>query len=320
MSMSATLTRGDRARSPGPGSGSTIRLLEHFATAEPNIDRKAGVMYRVKILGRESANRRTYSDQAMRDAAQLYEGAAVHFDHDREQPNRERKTVENFGILRGPMIVVTSGPIESQGVFGNLHYLTTHTRAAEVLERIDKKMPIGLSHNADGNGRRSGERFIVESIAKVNSVDLVLNPATSKSLFESQEQGRYGGRSLAAAIRGNYRESDLGGTVADDVIDRFARMLPESHEQIAKAYEAAALELIRLEKTPGEIADCMKALAMAREHHEQEIERGAAAAAVTEPTPTLESVTRELDIRMGRIPADRPYPKDVKQMAAALRR
>jgi hypothetical protein len=322
MSMSATLTRGDRARSPGPGSGS-IRLLEHVSTATGSrVDREAGVIRRVKVLGRESANGRTYSDQAMHDAARLYEGARVNINHDRDKPTRERGLLEEFGTLKNVQL-------QEGSVYADLYYIKSHPLAELVLEKAERfPDKIGLSHNADGRGQRQAGKFVVESIERVLSVDLVLNPATTKGLFESAERPRLptyeqrreaflSGRSLRESTV--YASEDPGGFASDDVIDRFARMLPESHEQIAKAYEAAALELVHLERTPGEIAKCMKALAMAREKLEQEFERGAAAAAATSPatetTPTVESVWQELQAkRAGK------YPADVKQMAASLRR
>jgi hypothetical protein len=57
------------------------------------------------------------------------------------------------------------------------------------LERADRfPEKIGLSHNADGKANRKGGRLIVESISRVNSVDVVRNPATNKGLFESKEK------------------------------------------------------------------------------------------------------------------------------------
>lgn len=159
-----------------------VKLIETVYSSDAKIDREAGVIRRVKVLGRESANGRTYSDQAMHDAARLYEGAEVNIDHDRKEPNRERGLLEGFGVLRG----VTE---ESDGIYSDLHYLKSHPATEVFLERAERfPDKVGLSHNADGKANRHGKKLIVESIAKVNSVDVVRNPATNKGLFESKDQ------------------------------------------------------------------------------------------------------------------------------------
>lgn len=160
----------------------TVKLIETVYSADAKIDREAGVIRGVKVLGRESANGRTYSDQAMKDAARLYEGAEVNIDHDRKEPNRERGLLEGFGVLRG----VVEQP---DGVYSDLHYLKTHPATEVFLERAERfPDKVGLSHNADGKASRRSGKLIVESIAKVNSVDVVRNPATNKGLFESKDQ------------------------------------------------------------------------------------------------------------------------------------
>lgn len=157
------------------------KLLETVYSPEAQIDEAAGVVRQVKVLGRDSENGRTYSQQAMQDAARLYEGVEVNIDHDRKDPKRERGLLEGFGVLRN---VKES----ADAVHADLHYLKSHPAAPVFLERA-KRFPqnIGLSHNADGKVGRSGGKLIVESVAKVNSVDVVRNPATNKGLFESRE-------------------------------------------------------------------------------------------------------------------------------------
>lgn len=160
---------------------SQFTLIETVYSDPGKIDAAAGIIHGVKILGRESDNGRTYSDQAMSDAARLYEGAEVNIDHDRKEPHRERGLLEGFGQLKN---VVQ----KADGVFGDLHYLKSHPATNVFLERADRfPEKIGLSHNADGKASRKGGKLIVESISRVNSVDVVRNPATNKGLFESKE-------------------------------------------------------------------------------------------------------------------------------------
>ena len=49
---------------------------------------------------------------------------------------------------------------------------------------------VGFSHNVEARIGRRGERVVVEAITRVQSVDLVADPATTRGLFESAADGR----------------------------------------------------------------------------------------------------------------------------------
>jgi hypothetical protein len=159
----------------------TTPLLEITFSDTPQVDREAGVIRGVKILGRTSRNHRVYTDAALNQAAYLYEGLAVNLDHPvPSQAGAGRAVAEGFGWL-------TSVGVREAGVFGDLHYLRSHPQAemiAEAAERNPRRF--GLSHNAVGQVRHRDGQCIVEAIDKVHSVDIVQNPATSSGLFESE--------------------------------------------------------------------------------------------------------------------------------------
>ena len=46
---------------------------------------------------------------------------------------------------------------------------------------------MGFSHNVEARTARRGDRVVVEAITRVQSVDLVADPATTRGLFESQD-------------------------------------------------------------------------------------------------------------------------------------
>lgn len=160
-------------------------LLEVTFSEAPVVDRDAGVIRSVKILGRESRNNRVYSDAALNQAAYLYEGLAVNLDHPRPARGAgERSVVDGFGWL-------TAVGVRDAGVFGDLQFLRTHPQApmiAEAAERNPRRF--GLSHNAVGRIVQRDGQNVVESIDRVHSVDLVQNPATSQGLFESEHPAR----------------------------------------------------------------------------------------------------------------------------------
>lgn len=152
-------------------------LTESFAGDA--VDRTAGVIRGVKVLGRVSRNGREYSDAALDDAMRLYEN--VNFDHNRKEPNAERKFIDSFGRL-------TNLQKKPDGVYADLEYKKSHPYAELVCESAERfPKNFGLSHNADGETVRRGGKTIVESIKSVKSVDIVCNPATSSGLFESFE-------------------------------------------------------------------------------------------------------------------------------------
>jgi hypothetical protein len=159
---------------------STITLLEHVAT-RGRVDREAGIIYGAKILGRNSANRRQYSDDALNDATRLYEGRKVCLNHDRSDPKRERGILEEVAVIR-------NARRKGDGVYGDLHMFQSHKATPLILERADKfPDTFGLSHNAEGKQSRDGR--IIESLSMVRSVDIVGDPATNAGLFESRGYG-----------------------------------------------------------------------------------------------------------------------------------
>jgi len=155
------------------------QIYEYCASnASLKVDREAGLMRSVKILGHVSANGYRYLPEAIRRAAGLYEGKVVNFNHAAKSAD-SRSSYDRFGWLSGIQV-------REDGLYGDLHYLKTHPFAAPVLEAADRNPALfGMSHVANGNKRRDKHEIVVEEIQSVGSVDLVSDPATVKGLFES---------------------------------------------------------------------------------------------------------------------------------------
>lgn len=199
------------------------KLIKNFRLLESNrgdkpfaVDREKGVIPGVKIIGKISANNREYTSDALSKAKPLYEGAKVYFDHpDKASKASTRSYRDGFGELRN--IHETA-----DGLFGDLHYNRKHPLAEQVAEDAERfPGQFGLSHNADGQARKSGGKWIVESIDVVHSVDLVGRPATNKGLFESasepQERRRMKItiRSLVESVEDATRKSILSKRLAE---------------------------------------------------------------------------------------------------------
>jgi hypothetical protein len=167
------------------------------------VDRNAGVIRGVKILGKESKNGRTYSSRAMNEAACLYEGAKVNVDHPDGDGRAERGFLDSLGELRNVQRGVDA-------VYGDLHFIKSHPAApvlCESAERFPKQF--GLSHIADGDLQERDGQWVVESIQAVHSVDVVSRPATNDGLFESARNHEGNATMIRTTLR---RLVELHGT------------------------------------------------------------------------------------------------------------
>lgn len=157
-------------------------FIERAMSGRPLIvDSKMGVIRNVKVLGLLSVNGRKYLPEAVKAAAPLYENVRVNIDHPEEDPSDQRSAYDRFGKL------VNIKFVPGEGLYGDLEYLTKHPMAPRIVEAA-QRMPdaFGLSHNAQGEGEEDDNGiFVVRRISEVRHVDLVADPATTKSLKES---------------------------------------------------------------------------------------------------------------------------------------
>ncbi len=142
-----------------------------------------GVLPNVKILGQKSRNKRFYTEQAMQGAVSLYEGKAVYISHAGEKV-KHRAAPERYGRLKN---VRYDGA--KKELRGDLVYLESQAQMTAMLkEDLDRKLNFfGLSHVADGQFHVKEGVKVVTKIDKVDSVDLVSDPATATSLREQSD-------------------------------------------------------------------------------------------------------------------------------------
>ena len=166
-------------------------------TAAPlEIDRAAGIIKGVRVLGAESRNTHgergvegtEYAPSAHADARRIYEGLVVHCDHNTDPARRNRRVDEPFGVLRN-----VREARDAQGrvvTDADLHFYTSHRMAATVLEDVERKIGnYGLSHDATSSRDRidrTRKRLVIEGLASARSVDLVFRPASNRNLWEQE--------------------------------------------------------------------------------------------------------------------------------------
>jgi SOS response regulatory protein OraA/RecX len=193
MSATAKLSRTNRA-------GRSLREWSASApTGSPlRVDREAGVIYGVKVLGfrsrnshglREATAGTEYTRRCMEEALPLYEGVDVLVDHD-DAPGAPRKRSARagdprlFGALR-------EARVGDDGIRADLHFFRDHELASRVCEDVERGLGrFGLSHDASAKRERfdpASRRLVIESLAIVRSVDLVRKPASNRNLWESQD-------------------------------------------------------------------------------------------------------------------------------------
>ncbi|TWT91001.1 hypothetical protein Mal64_14000 [Pseudobythopirellula maris] len=142
-------------------------------------DAGAGVLRGVKLLGLESKNGRRYREKALREAISLYEGAKVNVNHPQGDPLSPRDYRDRLGVIRG--VELRPG----EGLFGALHYNPKHALSEQLAWDAEHSPEnVGLSHNVVARTAWEAGALVVESIQRVQSVDLVADPATTRGLFE----------------------------------------------------------------------------------------------------------------------------------------
>jgi hypothetical protein len=153
----------------------TITAVERAPFASSQVNREAGYIDGVLICGVQSRNGRDYPPAVLSRDFAKYESAPVNADHGDES---------TVGRRLGWFSDVKPGADGRPR--GRLNLLKSHPLAEAVFEAAERNPSLfGMSHVAVCGTKRVNGRETVESINKVLSIDLVADPATTKSLYES---------------------------------------------------------------------------------------------------------------------------------------
>jgi len=206
-------------------------LLQEFCDSRGvpmRVDRQAGVIRGVKILGLQSRNGRQYLPEALAKAVPLYEGAKVNVNHPKGSPLSPRDYQDRIGVIRGAVLK------PNEGLFGDLHFNPKHVLAEQLAWDAEHAPEnVGFSHNVQARTSRRDDGLLVEEITRVQSVDLVADPATTRGLYE-QNQPAIGTQEIAYQAELQRLHSELDQLRAE----RDAALL-EQH--IAEELSAAGL-------------------------------------------------------------------------------
>ena len=126
-------------------------------------------------------NRPAYLPETLRRAIPLYEGAKVNVNHPAGSPTSPRSYADRIGTIRN----VTA---DGGGLRGDLHANPKHAIAEQLMWDAEHAPDaVGLSHNVEARTSRRDGKTIVEEIVRVQSVDLVADPASTRGLFEGHD-------------------------------------------------------------------------------------------------------------------------------------
>jgi hypothetical protein len=202
------------------------------------VDREQGVIRGVKILGLQSRNRRRYLPEALIEAARLYEDAKVNVNHPKGNPSAPRDYQDRIGVIRE--VIAREG----EGLFADFYFNPKHALAEQLIwDAQNAPENVGFSHNVEARTVRQGDQIVVEAITRVQSVDLVADPATTRGLFESAEasQSETGEHDSAGQIEDSQTaiaEGESGATPVEKArvltVDDLKRDYPELVEQLCR--------------------------------------------------------------------------------------
>lgn len=240
----------------------TTKLVERFAYSGGAVDRSGArpVVRGVLLCGPTSANRRRYAKEAFAAGrVQKYDGKPVYVGH----AAGERTYSELLGRIRNPRLRADGMPV------GDLEVDPLQQDAARFLRDAETEpTAIGLSHVAHCHTVRAADGWEdVRALEDVESVDVVLNPATTKSLYESTKRGRPMPTTLRAVIEAvrpkltgrHAKAARKALLLAEDDGPMGAMMDVAVDEPAADADPGAALDQAFLDAITAELQECMAA-------------------------------------------------------------
>lgn len=201
------------------------------------VDRVEGVIRGVKLLGLASRNGRRYREDALTKAVGLYEGAKVNINHPKGHPLSPRDYQDRLGVVRG--VQFRAG----EGLFGNLHFNPKHALSEQLVwDAEHAPQNVGMSHNVLARTTQSGDETVVEAITKVQSIDLVADPATTSGLYEHAEDRKPS--SQEPRVKSGEPESGNSMPAIDALtLEQLRSLRPDLICEVEEAYERQLQEV-----------------------------------------------------------------------------
>lgn len=138
-----------------------------------------------------SLNNVNYPAKVLREAAPLFDGARVFVKTDAEHIKGEGKSFTNLiGQLTKPRFVESAGAKKQGAIQATLLVLkSAGDTAVKLREAVERDMTdlFGFSIDCDGNAKTAGKLREAQSILRVNSVDLIIEPGAGGRVIRMVE-------------------------------------------------------------------------------------------------------------------------------------
>ena len=149
--------------------------FEQLAMEKPQrIDRDAGVLYGVRILGIKSAHGYTYDLEAQKVAAPRFEQMCMGLDHD--YASKPMTIPDAWGVISNPRV-------DDKGTLADVTYLKTHMYTEQILEDAERNIGIFSVSPVTQHTSFDNKTKAVKSFVPVRC-DMVVRSATNKKIFE----------------------------------------------------------------------------------------------------------------------------------------
>lgn len=171
------------------------------------VDRKAGIIRDVLVLGRKARNGRRYTDEAMEAALEqgLYDGLQVYVGPHKRRKDSKRSPNDHAGELRGLYKA-------RDGIRAREFHVNRASRGGRIALEIADRFPrsFGLSHHADvaGYETEDGEK-IVTRILEVAVADIVKDAATTDGVFEEVDMSKAQEQDVVVEVEEAREEGEL---------------------------------------------------------------------------------------------------------------
>jgi hypothetical protein len=217
------------------------------ATQPLRVDREAGIIRGVKIIGTESRNGRRYPKPVLLAAVSKYEGRKAYINH----PAKGAETIERrYEDWAGKYQNVRGETVHGDfGLYGDLALRRGSAHFESLLSDAEDPnfaSDFGISHVAVCESDYADGVEVVSEIVEVLSGDIVTDPATNAGLFESKESNmateakpKTRKRSLAE-IRGLQPKDSLGAKLLMEMDEGMAEMQVETPAESTPEDDASA--------------------------------------------------------------------------------
>lgn len=152
--------------------------ISNWKSDSLTVNEQTRTVHGVALVSTQSGNGYEYSQDALRDAVPLYDGKPVFLDHSHPHQSKNRSTRDLVGTITNPRL-------EKGRIRADIDVLDTEAGRTFLALAQSNISGVGMSHVVIA--RKNASATLVTHIEDVISVDVVVYPASTKTLRERME-------------------------------------------------------------------------------------------------------------------------------------